>query len=777
MVHAQTWSIANKSPQPPDSPQRRRKRPSVPRTSLKVIEQLKEAGKETHLKAANTKRCYAGHVKRGREWLTEFFNGTTPPEDLPWLPPGPEQALVSQDGPDPYADPAFAHAFNSTPNEYSDKALSLYLTYKGFHQDLRRNTVEGVRAAFKDVWDRADSSGHYRGKWHRDQLSQCWEGNPAESSEVDDIMRSLKHKASSEDGDRAHSLPMTAAFMEKMLAWSFEICPSLAEATRALKRAFDDMSSDRTVPALKVDLRERALLTRHLEQLAFDTTAWTLWTRQAYNLTAVNHVVKKYLLDEKLVGSDLTVHFDIRLTNRKGWQRKADKGGDDLDGNHYQLYPQPHLPGSDSFLWLSVWMGWLEVYHYERELDPDNCIFPSMGANGVLQPRDQLSHDTIQMWINEATAGAGIRGSFSTHCFRRGGAQYRFMFAPIGERWTLARVRWWGGWAENEQHDTLIRYLLDELHMYETDHSNTLASRPQNANESLMGEHSLVQPVTTEEVRSMMASVEANISDLRTQMGHVKGVVDANTSDLRDQMVHVKGTVQDLVSVVCTKVPLSGTTNIHHTNSANLNLSNLKEAPSQTKGLTIKIPPLAAPGTSTATRRRNTAATAAITRLSPGQACNSTPISMISNNGQTTPSTSRLATRTAGGHRRTSLSRSLPTAGVVIPDVPMRNPNGSRRPKCESWRDIVKHWTEGDPALGLHTPLRDWPPEWTRHNNRLFAVKYHQRSLIALEFLNTYRSDETRFLAAYPEAAKGHTALFNAINLARQARGEREVRA
>ncbi|KAG6377634.1 hypothetical protein JVT61DRAFT_15454 [Boletus reticuloceps] len=138
---------------------------------------------------------------------------------------------------------------------------------------------------------------------------------------------------------------------------------------------------------------------------------------------------------------------------------------------------------------------------------------------------------------------------------------------------------------------------------------------------------------------------------------------------------------------------------------------------------------------------------------------------MISNDGQMTPSTSRLATCTGRA------------AGLVIPGVPARNPNGSRRPKSESWWDIVKHWTEGDPALSLHTPLRDWPPEWTQHNNRLFAVKYHQRSLIALEFLNTYRSDEARFLAAYPEAAKGHTALFNAINLARQAQGEREVRA
>jgi hypothetical protein len=138
-------------------------------------------------------------------------------------------------------------------------------------------------------------------------------------------------------------------------------------------------------------------------------------------------------------------------------------------GNHYQLYPQPHLPASDTFLWLSIWMRWLEVYHYARELEPDDCIFPSMGANGVVQPREQLSHDSVQKWINEATAGAGIRGSFSTHCFRRGGAQYQFMFAPVGERWTLAMVRWWGGWAENEQvSDLFLSFGHVSLHHTET---------------------------------------------------------------------------------------------------------------------------------------------------------------------------------------------------------------------------------------------------------------------------------------------------------------------
>ena len=100
-------------------------------------------------------------------------------------------------------------------------------------------------------------------------------------------------------------------------------------------------------------------------------------------------------------------------------------------------------------------MDYLETEHYKRPLEPDDYIFPAIGANGIVHPREHLSHDTVQKWISEFTTGAQIPqaagGSFSTHCFRRGGAQYRFMFAPVGKRWTLRTVRWWGGWAEGEQ--------------------------------------------------------------------------------------------------------------------------------------------------------------------------------------------------------------------------------------------------------------------------------------------------------------------------------------
>ncbi|KIO32588.1 hypothetical protein M407DRAFT_43176, partial [Tulasnella calospora MUT 4182] len=49
------------------------------------------------------------------------------------------------------------------------------------------------------------------------------------------------------------------------------------------------------------------------------------------------------------------------------------------------------------------------------------------------------------------------------------------MFAPVGQRWSLELIRWWGGWTDGERIDTLIRYLLDDLSTSENDYSDALS--------------------------------------------------------------------------------------------------------------------------------------------------------------------------------------------------------------------------------------------------------------------------------------------------------------
>ena len=79
------------------------------------------------------------------------------------------------------------------------------------------------------------------------------------------------------------------------------------------------------------------------------------------------------------------------------------------------------------------------------------------------------------------------------------------------------------------------------------------------------------------------------------------------------------------------------------------------------------------------------------------------------------------------------------TQNLFIPDIPVKNLDGTRPHPRESWRWIVKHWTLGDPDRGLLRPLKDWDPSWLRGPNKgLYAAKWGQRSMIALEFINQW---------------------------------------
>ena len=54
---------------------------------------------------------------------------------------------------DMYQDPDFKNAFNERPNKYSHQALALFISYKCFHQNLKKGTGTGIHAAFKKYWE------------------------------------------------------------------------------------------------------------------------------------------------------------------------------------------------------------------------------------------------------------------------------------------------------------------------------------------------------------------------------------------------------------------------------------------------------------------------------------------------------------------------------------------------------------------------------------------------------------------------------------------------
>jgi hypothetical protein len=240
------------------------------------------------------------------------------------------------------------------------------------------------------------------------------------------------------------------------------------------------------------------------------------------------------------------------------------------------------------------------------------------------------------------------------------------------------------------QCDTLVRYLLDELHAYETDYSDALAPISRGADASLAGEHALASPASTEELRS----VAADVNGLHSDMGSVNDTLRSLTSVV--------------VQAACTAAMA-----LQHLNSSQhfAAISDSEPCASRTP-----TPPHAA--------LHNTVRPHATDTRPP------------SPGGQNSALTTSRHRHTPSMRATSVTSRALPTPGLVIPRVPVSHPNGTTSPKNRSWKDIVEHWLVGDPDRGLNTPLKDWPKEWYQGANQRFASKYQQRATIALEFVN-----------------------------------------
>ncbi|KAF9098528.1 hypothetical protein BGX27_000785 [Mortierella sp. AM989] len=74
-------------------------------------------------------------------------------------------------------------------------------------------------------------------------------------------------------------------------------------------------------------------------------------------------------------------------------------------------------------------------------------------------------------------------GRYTTHCFRRGGAQHCFMF--IAEKWSLKAVRWWEGWSGSEGSGAIMRYLLEEFMRCETGFGDMLVPNRNDSQHAL----------------------------------------------------------------------------------------------------------------------------------------------------------------------------------------------------------------------------------------------------------------------------------------------------
>ncbi|KAH7902777.1 hypothetical protein BJ138DRAFT_1201457, partial [Hygrophoropsis aurantiaca] len=435
---------------------------------------------------------------------------------------------------------------------------------------------------------------------------------------------------------------MTIEDMRMAMRWSNEQCP-----TDALEQLVTQIENSKAIDGAGRTSVPASLFGpgKQLER------ALLLQKQRALNTFYRNFELTK--LQQKDIGWDckgpapyFIPHFSVNLTNRKGWQRK---GEHDLEGNYYEIYEQTKTPEICMYSHLRAYVKYLEKVVLRRSMEPDEYIFPRVGSNGIYYFKQEMTYDTVQKLLAKLSKEAGLSERHSSHCLRRGGAKYRFLEAPLGERWSLGIIRWWGGWAEGESVDTLIRYLLDDLTRCEKSHKDALCPIPRRTDLSFNGDHVLTNPITGVESRELKLSIDRKMDDMAEKVG------------------------------------------AHFTHA----LSQLSMS------LIISGGSLSLPSPSSEASESGMGSQLSPSPFSPLHSTQSTPASSTGNSPTTTtPPSGHLPVIQAAGAR--GGVETPPLAGVCIADLP----KGSN-----AWRVALEQWespTEGTSNIAL----KDWPQAW-----------------------------------------------------------------
>lgn len=142
-------------------------------------------------------------------------------------------------------------------------------------------------------------------------------------------------------------------------------------------------------------------------------------------------------------------------------------------GQEYQIPPDPDHPEIDCYTHMVAWLTILQSL-LQRKLHADDFLFPAIASTNTLKFGEPTTRSGFESLMGEVIEQSGLmegrNGKFTTYCFRRGGAQYRFMWTS--QRWSLKAVKWWGGWSSSENvcHDfhapTLLKQDLTGWHYH-----------------------------------------------------------------------------------------------------------------------------------------------------------------------------------------------------------------------------------------------------------------------------------------------------------------------
>ncbi|KAG8946442.1 hypothetical protein FRC03_001367 [Tulasnella sp. 419] len=417
---------------------------------------------------------YKGAFKNARKWVQEFDTETALQDAGRMDSDLPPEAAQSEFQPghhiryDPELhstynviyDPDFKKSLDGPPTRTTPAAMAVYLSHQIVDEGFGRSTLDMIDAAFKNHYKSMGNGRYSKGEWRPKDggLTEEYIGCPGTANEYTALVGHLKKKIVERGDTRHHSQPMTIEAVRKLMAYSLEKCPA---------SLVDDLDKGR-IKAEDFNAT-RLLVVKHLWFRAYLTTGWTLWTRCSeladlrWADITFGHTPPKRPTSRSIWRKCARV----RMLRRKGWTLKLQKGVsmDDqrIRGHAYNIFSDPPEGIEvDSYVHLMVWRDFYQNFYLQTSvLDPSLHVFPFFHTLSGEINRTKGCSETFMTLLKEFAVAAGLVGEgepnfpFTTHCLRRGGAQYRFMYAPIGYRWPLQVIRWWGGWAENEQARTI----------------------------------------------------------------------------------------------------------------------------------------------------------------------------------------------------------------------------------------------------------------------------------------------------------------------------------
>ncbi|RXW11796.1 hypothetical protein EST38_g14059 [Candolleomyces aberdarensis] len=682
-------------------------------------------------KAEETVKKYASYIKQAKRWLADMVENEKKKAEAfssrQVSSPVPDNS-ISDESPDledhepSTMDPEFAACLDSFPNACTPVAIAMFIWEKCFHEGCKNGVADMVYSAFLDHYNRLETKHGqiYRGDWTYDSSTDSYRGNPASAGRVKDMLKAVKkHHAKASPG-RHHSRAMSYKDMNTVHTYiqANHPCPY----------------------SCKQNLESLAKRGKFLYYSALSSLSFVIWTRNGESRLLQRRHLNLDADPKQCSNGQVHDRIIVNLRFRKNWENKLESGELGLEGHVYNIYRQESKPAIDVYHHLCAWIDFYEMYLLGGEkLHEDDYIFPDINFKNLTVNTDTTSTwQSVDKLVKEMAHAAGLYRweEYSTHCFRRGGAQYRFMFAPIGERWTMDRIRWWGGWAEGEKGDTLIRYLLDELKTYEQDHSDALCPVDESANKSHMGED--------RHLRALTAADGLAISQQCNQV-------------IKDEFAALSGTVVEYLKQV-PKYIAAALPQCYNSQTLATSMQSVGE-PIQPLAPVRQVYPPAVPWPCLPPTHATT------------HPCQHRPRPIRFQPIQA-PSLQVPTHQPFNGWRPEFMPTEDPEPSAVsapsIVEGPRRCvPKIPRSAGAKAWRIIVTDWEVPQPRR-CPVALKDWPPEWYRKTQ---AVAYGIREMIATEYIDRFKRCDAAFLEAYPEHLKGMSDLHKAIRKARQRDG------